>query len=974
MFIDARRARTIVRTGNGVAALAVSACLLGALGAGLGTIPALGRALLPGHGAWASAAGARLPQSVTLTVAGLTRPVQVSFSPQGVPSISAQSQDDAYLALGYVQAEYRLAEMDRARRVAEGQLAQLIGAQGIPSDEFELRLGLLRTAQQEWAQLPKSSPAARVLVAYSRGVNDDLAQLRASGQWPAVFSLDGVYPRNWTPVDSLAVQGELTQELDFTTTPLDYALLERSLGAARTMSWFPVLPPNGQNPYDPGPYRKLPLVPIAPGQTGVQPGPAAGDGAPGQMGAGARPAAAVQSAAAMGAGPVTRTPPTVRTAAVAGTSAGAHTAATVRAASGGQRRSRSETRPARSAGISAGLAEAASAILRQTSALPAGQLFSAPASNAWAANGPKVAGGGAMLAGDPHLPQTLPSIWFEAALSAPGLAVSGVSVPGLPAILIGHNSAIAWSLTDTQSQAAMFYTEQTNPALPREYFWDGQWRDMRVLHYTIPVRSAPARQIYVPLTVHGPVLTQAGQTVAVSWMGALGSPDVAAMLGIDRASDFGQFRAALADWRSPAITFAYGDNHGNIGAISAGYYPQVRNGDSWLPLPGTGLDDVAGVIPYAAVPQIYDPRSHVIATANQRPVGPSYPYYLGTTANSFDAGYRADAEYAYLRTHWSMRPSTFAALQDSTGDQLAAAIVPKLLAVLHQSDRAGKHLTQIQQVAQQMLASWNKHMDVGSGAASIWWTFWSDYLSDVFGPWWAAGKVPVTADAAGLAVGPGQSSLDEDLQAWTLIDQGNAAFTSPPAPRVPVAAAAAAHVVRPVVWPGATRAAIMMRAAFVAAVSQLYGLLGEGPGRWQWGKLHTREFPSLTQAAAVGDIASPASSDSLGYGPSPNPASPDSLGYGPRSADGDLWTIDAAEGGMNSEIGPSWRMIATWSRGGQLVAEGIYPGGQSENPASPLYTDLVAGWWSGSYLPMPAAGAAATSTPSAGSIRWELRP
>ena len=260
-----------------------------------------------------------------------------------------------------------------------------------------------------------------------------------------------------------------------------------------------------------------------------------------------------------------------------------------------------------------------------------------------------------MLAGDPHLPQTLPSIWFEAALSAPGLAVSGVSVPGLPAILIGHNSSYRL--------VADGYPEPGDDVLRRA---DQSGHAARVflgravaahagVHYTIPVRGAAARQIYVPLTVHGPVLTQAGQTVAVSWMGALGSPDVAAMLGIDRATDFGQFRAALADWRSPALTFVYADDHGNIGAIAAGYYPQVRNGDPWLPLPGTGADDVAGVIPYAAVPQVYDPRSHVIATANQRPVGPSYPYYLGTTANFFDAGYRADAEYAYLRTHWSMR-------------------------------------------------------------------------------------------------------------------------------------------------------------------------------------------------------------------------------------------------------------------------------------------------------------------------------
>lgn len=922
MNIDVRRARKIFYTGNGVVALAASACLLGALGLGLGTTPALGPALLPGHGAWASAASASLPHPATLTVAGLTRGVRVSFSPQGVPSIGAQSQVDAYLALGYVQAEYRLAEMDRARRVAEGRLAQLIGAQGVVSDEFELRLGLLRTAEHEWAQLPKSSPAARVLVAYSRGVNDYLAQLRASGQWPAVFSLAGVYPRDWTPVDSLAVQGDLTQELDFTTAPLDYAVLEHSLGAARTMSWFPVLPPNAQNPYDPGPYRRLPLVPIT---------------------------------------------------------TGAPAAANARATSAGPPRSPAETPPARPAAITAGVAEAASAVLSQASALPAGQLYSAPASNAWAANGPKVSGGGAMLAGDPHLPQTLPPIWFEVALSAPGLAVSGVSVPGLPAILIGHNAAIAWSLTDAQSQAAVFYAEQTRPSLPREYFWDGQWRQMHVLHYVIGVRGGPDRQLYVPLTVHGPVLTQAGQTVAVSWMGALGSPDEAAMLAIDHASDFGQFRAALADWRSPALTFAYADDHGNIGAISAGYYPQVRHGDPWLPLPGTGLDDLAGVIPYAAVPQVYDPGSHVIATANQRPVGPSYPYYLGTTASFFDAGYRADAEYAYLSAHWSMAPSGFAALQGAIGDQLAVSIVPKLLAVLDQANRAGTHLTHLQQLAQQALASWNKKMDRASGAASIWWTFWSSYLSEVFQPWWTAARVPVTADTAGLAVGPGQSSLDEDLQTWTLTDQRNAAFTSPPEPPPavpPATVPSSAHAVKPVVWPGATPAAVKMRAAFVAATNQLYGLLGGGPGRWQWGKLHTREFPSLAQAAAVGNSSHQATADSLGYGPNPSPdsATPDSLGYGPRSASGDLWTVDAAEGGMDSEIGPSWRMIAAWSRGGRLLAEGIYPGGQSENPASPWYADLVGDWWSGKYLPMPAAGASAASVGPGGAVVWELRP
>ncbi len=202
------------------------------------------------------------PGPETLRLTGLQHPVTVSFSTQGVPSIQAATDHDAYLALGYVQARFRLSEMDSERRLGEGRLAQLAGPSELASDRFELRLGLLRTAQREWAATPRSSPAGQALLSYAQGINDDIAQVRAQGDWPAEFSLTRVYPSAWTPVDSLVVQGVLTQELDFTTTPLDYALLEKSLGRARTMAWFPVNPPNQQSPFDPGPYRDLGLTQV----------------------------------------------------------------------------------------------------------------------------------------------------------------------------------------------------------------------------------------------------------------------------------------------------------------------------------------------------------------------------------------------------------------------------------------------------------------------------------------------------------------------------------------------------------------------------------------------------------------------------------------------------------------------------------------------------------------------------------------
>ena len=134
-----------------------------------------------------------------------------------------------------------------------------------------------------------------------------------------------------------------------------------------------------------------------------------------------------------------------------------------------------------------------------------------------------------------------------------------------------------------------------------------------------------------------------------------------------------------------------------------------------------------------------------------------------------------------------------------------------------------------------------------------------------------------------------------------------------------------------------------MRTAFATAVAHLTSMLGGAPSGWGWGRLHSRQFPSLTQAAA--------------------------LGYGPRPSGADPWTVNAANGGLVSQSGPSWRMIVRWTGRGQAAGEGVYPGGQSENPASAWYENLVADWWNGRYRPLPPAGGY-----TSGAIRWTMRP
>src|SRR5580700_4856318 len=213
MMPERRHARPLGQYGNAAAALLASILVLGLLGAGLRTIPALGPALVPGHGAWESAAGGQRPAAQTLSLPGLSAPARVSFTAQGIASVTAATDTDAYLALGYAHASFRLTQLDLERRIAAGRLAELAGPSGVASDKFELRLGLTRIAAQEWAAMPKDSPAALALVAYARGVNDYLAQVRANGRWPAVYALASVYPADWTPIDSLLVQAALTQQL-----------------------------------------------------------------------------------------------------------------------------------------------------------------------------------------------------------------------------------------------------------------------------------------------------------------------------------------------------------------------------------------------------------------------------------------------------------------------------------------------------------------------------------------------------------------------------------------------------------------------------------------------------------------------------------------------------------------------------------------------------------------------------------------
>ena len=818
-----RRRRMRVRSLlNVVAALIVSAAVLYVAFFPTGPLPALGPAFNPTTGAWTMAADAVITDR-SLSLPGLQQPVSVVFESNGTAHITAQTDSDLFIATGYVHARFRLFQMDLMRRQGAGRLSEIVGKAALDSDTFELQLGLLRTAQAEWNALPAGDPTRDALVAYARGVNDWIKEAESAHQLDAMFTLLGYQPQPWTPIDSLVIKGDMTQTLNFTDTPLVMALLNKSLGADLASEWFPILPPNQQSPYDPGPYSKEAPAPI-------------------------------QTASA----------------------------------------------------VSAIDDQTASSLYARLASLPQGLIAQGGESNNWAVAGTKSASGGAMLAGDPHLHLTLPAIWFQMTQDSPSYHTSGVAIPGTPGVLIGHNEHIAWSLTDAQNQQTFFYVEKEDAARPGMYFWNGTWTPYTTVSYDIPVLGEAPRHLTVRVSVHGPVISERGQTTSVWWAGNIPSQDLTVLLNINRASSWTAFRDALRGWFSPTHNFVYADDKGNIGLISAGYYPQLpAAAQPWLPMPGTGEDDVTGTIPYDDIPQAYDPPDGIIWSANQRQVTASYPYYIGTASNFFDPGYRANEIHRVLSQPGKLTAQDMQHLQTDTRDFLASEIVPVLLHSL-----STRQLNSKESAAVALLQAWDYNMGVDSKAATVWWFFWQEYLHETFAPWWTSRHVKVS-------IGEVLDTLGQDLEAWTLNDPANRTFSAPGV--------------------GARTAAETMVAAFRLTVSKL----AANHMNVAWGQVHGRVLDNLA------DISG--------------------LSYGPRAERGDANTPLAA-GGMPSDHGPSWRMVVDW---GTKTFEGVYPGGQSGNPASSWYTNRVDTWWAGGLDPMLTARAAASST---GARTWSLKP
>lgn len=249
---------------------------------------------------------------------------------------------------------------------------------------------------------------------------------------------------------------------------------------------------------------------------------------------------------------------------------------------------------------------------------PPPPVFSGIGSNSWAVAGSRSVTGAPILANDPHVGVANPATWYEVHLQAPGLELAGVSVPGAPGVLIGHNRNVAWGLTMVMLDDQDLFHLQLDETGTRELF-AGQWLPLVTEEQRLRVRGERApRKVVLKRSVHGPVVREEnGKAYALAWTALLARSPVECFLRLAEAENVEQGMASFATCESPAMNLLLADRSGNIGWQVTGRVPKRGKGAGKLPAPG---DDPGwawqGFEPLERNPRLVNPASGFLATAN----------------------------------------------------------------------------------------------------------------------------------------------------------------------------------------------------------------------------------------------------------------------------------------------------------------------------------------------------------------------
>lgn len=334
-------------------------------------------------------------------------------------------------------------------------------------------------------------------------------------------------------------------------------------------------------------------------------------------------------------------------------------------------------------------------------------------SNAWVISGKLTASGKPLLANDTHLDWAFPGPWYAVHLKAPDLDVEGFSFPGLPMVIIGHNRSIAWGITNLHFDVQDLYMERFDPRSGR-YVFQGKAEQAQLEREVIRVRGRQPVELQIWVTRHGPIFQSAGNThFALRWIAAEAGGFGYPFPRINRAQNWEEFRAAVALHTGPGSNYVYADTAGNIGYQAAGHMPIRRNHRGDVPVDGAaGESEWEGVVPFEALPSVYNPPSGMLITANQNPFPAKYDYAVN---GNFTPHYRANQIDARLRKKTGWKPGEMLSIQTDVYSAFSHRLAKDVYRAWEKRAQGNPALRE----AAAALKDWNGQMQAGLTAPVV---------------------------------------------------------------------------------------------------------------------------------------------------------------------------------------------------------------------------------------------------------------
>jgi penicillin amidase len=514
-------------------------------------------------------------------------------------------------------------------------------------------------------------------------------------------------------------------------------------------------------------------------------------------------------------------------------------------------------------------------------------------SNNWAVSGNKTVSGLPILANDPHLTLSLPSIWYQMQLVAPGVNVYGSTMPGTPNVIIGFNKNVAWGVTNVGSDVLDWYQVKFKDASKKEYWHDGKWKKTTMRIETFKIKGKKEMVDTIFFTHHGPVVYLSHEKPfrsnipvghALRWIAHEKSQELTTFYQLNRAKNYEDYKKALTFYSAPAQNFVFASNEGDIALWVNGKFPLKSKLQGKYLLDGTdAAADWQGFIPQAHNPHVKNPERGFVSSANQFSTDPSYPYYLGWQYAPSERGRRINERLAVME---KITMDSLRGLQNDNFNIRARELLPLLFAQVKSPNAA-------QSKALAALKSWNLVNSPESVGATIFENWVSTLQSCLWDDEFTTDeKVPMS-----------RPSMDRTIQL----------IKSEPAAR----------------WwddtktPAKESMSDIVMKSLQANLDTLVKQHGPQGPEWAWYKHKQTGVRHLIPGMdALSRLNIP-------------------IGGG--------GTIVNA---TTTKTGPSWRLVVELSKEGKPRAYGVYPGGQSGNPGSSHYDDLIDTWAKGELKPL----------------------